>query len=356
MNDLVTGGSIAGYRLERILGRGGMGTVYLAQHPRLPRSVALKLLDENMFGDAEARARFQREADLAARLDHPNVVTIFDRGVEGRRPWIAMQYVHGTDAGAEGRVEPQRAIRIISGVAAALDFAHGHGVLHRDIKPANILLGRTETAQPERVLVADFGIARLQFDQNPVTQTGTFTATLAYASPEQLAGLPLDPRCDQYSLACTLFVLLTGAPPYAATNPVAVIQAHMSADPPAISAHSRNLPAALDSVLRRALAKRPGDRFGTCAEFADAVTMAFQSSLVDLGPWSGSRTSPTAVAATPPVAAVRSGSAMAAHRPATPAPSGRGRRQGVWRQRLETMGVILALGWVIAIVLLAVLS
>lgn len=355
MNDLVAGGSVAGYRLERVLGRGGMGTVYLAQHPRLPRSVALKLLDENMFGDPEARARFQREADLAARLDHPNVVTVFDRGVEDRRPWIAMQYVRGTDAGAEGMIEPHRAIRIVSEVAAALDFAHGRGVLHRDIKPANILLARSESAQPERVLVADFGIARLQFDQNPLTQTGTFTATLAYASPEQLAGLPLDPRCDQYSLACTVFVLLTGAPPFAATNPVAVIQSHMSADPPAISAHGRILPAALDPVLRRALAKRPEDRFGTCAEFADAVAVAFRSSRVEIGPSSAGRTYPTVVAA-PPAVVVRSGSVAAARPQVRPASSGPGRRHGVWRQRVETIGVVLALGWIIAIVLLAVLS
>ncbi|NKX90538.1 serine/threonine protein kinase [Nocardia coubleae] len=224
----------------------------------------------------KARARFEREADLAARLDHPNIVTVYDRGVDGNRPWIAMQYVPGTDAATVGVLEPLRAVRIVSEVAEALDFAHSRGVLHRDVKPANVLLGATEQGRPERVLLADFGIARLHFDQNPLTQTGTFTATLAYASPEQLAGSAVGPQCDQYSLACTLFVLLTGAPPFAANNPVAVIQSHMSADPPAITLQRPDLPAGLDHVLRRAMAKRPEDQFGSCGEFAGAVRSAFQ--------------------------------------------------------------------------------
>ncbi|MFD6388831.1 serine/threonine-protein kinase [Nocardia sp. NPDC060259] len=268
-------GFIAGFELERVLGRGGMGTVYLARHPRLPRSVALKLLDEKMFGDEEAKARFAREADLAARLDHPNIVAVYDRGVEGRRPWIAMQYVHGTDAGAVAIFDPARAVRVVSEVAEALDFAHGRGVLHRDIKPANILLGEVEPGLPERVMLADFGIARLRLDQNPLTQTGTFTATLAYASPEQLSGMPLGPACDQYSLACTLFVLLTGSVPFSATNPVAVIQSHMSEPPPLVSRMRPGLPDALDAVLCRAMAKQANDRYDTCGEFVDAVRQAF---------------------------------------------------------------------------------
>lgn len=361
-------GFIAGYELERVLGRGGMGVVYLARHPRLPRSVALKLLDEQMFGDEEARARFAREADLAARLDHPNIVAVLDRGVDSGRPWIAMQYVRGIDAAAVGVFEPERAVRIVSEVAGALDFAHNHGVLHRDIKPGNILLSAPEPGRPEQVLLADFGIARLHFDQNPLTQTGAFTATLAYASPEQLAGLALDPRCDQYSLACTLFVLLTGRAPFAATNPVAVIQSHMSAEPPALSAHGTGLPVALDPVLRRAMAKRPADRFGSCGEFADAVRHAFRVPLVVGAEMRGTatvvrRSAPTVVAPAPAVpdrlapaasarpAPVSSGGRPSSHRSAT----GRGGKQ-VWRQRAETVGVVLALGWILAIFLLAVLS
>ncbi|MEV6361658.1 serine/threonine-protein kinase [Nocardia asteroides] len=357
-------GTVAGYELERVLGRGGMGAVYLARHPRLPRSVALKLLDENMFGDAEARARFHREADLAARLDHPNVVTVFDRGVEGNRPWIAMQYVQGTDAGAVGLIEAGRAVRIVAEVAEALDFAHGRGVLHRDVKPANILLGEPESGRPERVLLADFGIARLHFDQNPLTQTGTFTATLAYASPEQLAGLALDPRCDQYSLACTMFVLLTGTAPFAATNPVAVIQAHMSAEPPMISAFGSGLPTALDPVLRRAMAKRPGDRFDSCGEFAEAVRQAFQVGTREQSLSArASRTAPTLVAPTPPKSPGAERGSSAAHvAPQKSAPTQRpnARRSSakgaVWRQRAETIGVVLALSWILVIILVAVLN
>ncbi|MFD4442657.1 serine/threonine-protein kinase [Nocardia sp. NPDC058519] len=267
---------VAGYAVERVLGQGGMGTVYLARHPRLPRSVALKLLDENMFGDVEVRARFQREADLAARLDHPNIVAVYDRGVAGNRPWIAMQYVPGTDAAAVGVFEPMRAVRVVSEVATALDFAHTHGVLHRDIKPGNILLGESVHGLPERVLLADFGIARLRVDQSPLTRTGSFTATLAFASPEQLAASTLDPQCDQYSLACTFFAMLTGTAPFSATNPVMVIQAHMSAPPPSIVRLRPDLPSALDAVLARAMAKRPADRFASCGEFADAVRRAFE--------------------------------------------------------------------------------
>ncbi|MFD3507650.1 serine/threonine-protein kinase [Nocardia sp. NPDC058666] len=269
---------IAGFAVERVLGRGGMGTVYLARHPRLPRSVALKLLDENMFGDAEVRARFQREADLAARLDHPNIVAVYDRGVEGNRPWIAMQYVRGTDGAAVGVFEPMRAVRVVSEVAGALDFAHSHGVLHRDIKPGNILLGESVHGLPERVMLADFGIARLRVDQNPLTQTGSFTATLAFASPEQLAASTLDSRCDQYSLACAFFAMLTGASPFHATNPVMVIQSHMSAPPPPVTRFRPDLPLELDAVLAKAMAKRPSDRFASCGEFADAVQHAFRTS------------------------------------------------------------------------------
>ncbi|GGK46795.1 serine/threonine-protein kinase [Nocardia camponoti] len=276
---LGNGDVFAGYLVERQLGRGGMGSVYLAKHPRLPRMTALKLLNREMFFDDEVRARFEREADLVARLDHPNIVTVYDRGVDDEQLWISMQFIDGVDASS---VEPQslppaRALQIIAATADALDYAHGMGVLHRDVKPANILLARSGAGRGERVYLTDFGIARLRDDTGNLTQTGTFTATLAYASPEQLTGAALDHRSDQYSLACTLFWLFTGAGPFAATNPAAVIQGHLQQPPPPLSSMRAGLPLALDAVLAKAMAKRPDDRFTSCSEFASAAIAALNA-------------------------------------------------------------------------------
>ena len=264
----------AGYTIERLLGRGGMGSVYLARHPRLPRRTAMKLLNRELFDDTEIRARFEREADLVAQLEHPNIVTVYDRGVENNQLWISMRYIDGADAASlPAPVAPARAVRIVAETAAALDFAHSRSVLHRDVKPANILIEPVDGA--ERVYLTDFGIARLHDDNAAkLTQTGTFTATLAFASPEQLSGIALDGRADQYSLACTLFRLLTGTTPFEASNPVTVIQGHLQQPPPRASALRAELPAALDAVIARGMAKRPDERFATCAEFAAAAGQA----------------------------------------------------------------------------------
>ncbi|MEV6322703.1 protein kinase [Nocardia sp. NPDC051787] len=276
---LASGDVFAGYVIERQLGRGGMGSVYLAKHPRLPRMTALKLLNREMFFDKEVRARFEREADLVAQLDHPNIVTVYDRGLEDEQLWISMQYIDGIDAASVQPLSlpPERAVQIIKETADALDYAHGNGVLHRDVKPANILLARSSAGRGERVYLTDFGIARLRDDTGHLTQTGTFTATLAYASPEQLTGAALDHRSDQYSLACSLFWLFTGTGPFSATNPAAVIQGHLQGAPPALSSVRPGLPYALDNVLARAMAKRPDDRYGSCAEFAAAAKQALTS-------------------------------------------------------------------------------
>ncbi|WP_245721569.1 serine/threonine-protein kinase [Nocardia crassostreae] len=181
---LRSGEVFAGYLIERELGRGGMGAVYLAQHPRLPRRTALKLLNRELFGDAEIRSRFEREADVVARLEHPRIVPIYDRGVEGDQLWISMRYIDGSDAAGldAANLPPAQAIRIIAETAQALDYAHRKGVLHRDVKPANILLEHDDGE--ERVFLADFGIARLLEESVKLTRTGSFTATLSYAAPE----------------------------------------------------------------------------------------------------------------------------------------------------------------------------
>lgn len=300
---LANGDVFAGYVIDRQLGRGGMGSVYLAKHPRLPRMTALKLLNREMFFDKEVRARFEREADLVARLDHPNIVTVYDRGIEDEQLWISMQYIDGIDAAS---VDPQnlpaeRAVQIIAETASALDYAHGMGVMHRDVKPANILLARSTGGRGERVYLTDFGIARLRDDTGHLTQTGTFTATLAYASPEQLTGADLDHRSDQYSLACSLYWLLTGNGPFTSTNPAGVIQGHLQSPPPSLHAARPELPPALDGVLAKAMAKRPDDRFGSCSEFAEAAKQVLAS---PSAPGIPPVPAPTAVAATyqPPTA------------------------------------------------------
>ncbi|GAB2550376.1 serine/threonine-protein kinase [Nocardia heshunensis] len=264
----------AGYVIQRELGRGGMGAVYLARHPRLPRWIALKLLNAEYHGDNETHARFEREADLAARLNHPNVVTVYDRGVEDGRLWIAMQYVEGVEAESVRDMTPEQAVEIVEATAAALDYAHRVGVLHRDVKPANIMLATETREQQAGVLLTDFGIARLQEDTGRLTGSGSVMATLAYASPEQLQSLPVDHRSDQYSLACTLFRLLTGLPLFRATDLGAIVKSHLYDTPPPVGSYRPGLPASLDPVLARALAKNPDERYPSCSEFAAAARRA----------------------------------------------------------------------------------
>ncbi|MGK8522389.1 serine/threonine-protein kinase [Nocardia asteroides] len=285
---LQTGDVFAGYVIKRVLGNGGMGTVYLAQHPRLPRLTALKLLKRELYADPGIRRRFEREADLVARLDHPNIVTVFDRGAEDQQLWISMQYVPGADASCADVdvLAPGRAVQIVADTAAALDFAHANQVLHRDVKPANILLAKAPIGQQERVLLTDFGIAGIRGADTTIGSSGTITATLAFGAPEQLIGQPLDDRADQYSLACTLFWMLTGASPYQGANPAAVVDNHLYAPIPVLSRIRPGLPPALDAVLARAMAKRPADRFASCAEFAAAAEHALH------GHCAGHRTAP----------------------------------------------------------------
>lgn len=203
---LTVGSVFAGYRVERVLGSGGMGTVYLARDPDLPRSDAVKVLSAELSRDPAFRARFVREADVAAGLDHPNIVAIRRRGDFEGQLWIAMQFVDGPDADAvlrAGQMSPPRAVHIVAEVAKALDYAHGRNVVHRDVKPANFLLSAAPGAD-ERVMLADFGIARALDDATGLTGSGVVLATVAYAAPEVLAGSAFDGRADLYSLGCSL--------------------------------------------------------------------------------------------------------------------------------------------------------
>ncbi|MGW0047958.1 serine/threonine-protein kinase [Nocardia cyriacigeorgica] len=270
---------MGGYRILQVLGSGGMGTVYLAQNPILPKRDALKVLSSDLSTDPEFRARFEREANLAAGLDHPNLVAVYSRGEEDGQLWIAMQYVDGTDASEEvakgpAVMTPQRALRIVSEVGKGLDYAHRKGLLHRDVKPANFLLSRVEGDDEERVFLTDFGVAKSADDGQDLTATGNFMATVAYAPPEQLVGGQLDYRADIYSLACSFYKLLTGQNPYPSTMPAVVMMGHLHEPPPSVSAARPGLPPALDAVIAKAMAKSPEDRYGSCREFVQAAEAA----------------------------------------------------------------------------------
>ena len=273
---LNSGQEFAGYVIQRLLGTGGMGEVYLAQHPRLPRQDALKILSSASTVDDEFRARFIREAELAATLWHPHIVGVLDRGEFNGRLWISMDYVDGTDAGrlirerySSGMPE-QDVFEIVTAVADALDFGHERRLLHRDVKPENILVTASD-GHRRRVLLTDFGIARRVDDVSNLTDDNVAVGTISYVAPEQLLGKQLDGRADQYALAATAFHLLTGAPPFEDSNRAVVISHHLHTSPPRISDRRPDL-AHLDAVLARALAKDPDERYANCLDFARALT------------------------------------------------------------------------------------
>jgi eukaryotic-like serine/threonine-protein kinase len=278
---LSPGTVVAGYTIEAVLGAGGMGTVYKARNPALPRSDALKVLSEGLSRDDHFRARFLREADLAATLDHPNIVTVYTRGeTDDGQLWIAMQYVDGSDAEKETRarrMSPQRAVHIVGEVAKALDYAHRRQLLHRDVKPANFLLGSDD----ERVFLADFGIARALDDAVNLTQTGMVVATIAYASPESLSGYSVDGRSDIYSLGCSLYDLLTQRSPFGSSGGMAAtMAAHLNQPPPRATDLVPALPSAIDHVIARAMAKNPADRYQSAREMASAAAQALDETTV----------------------------------------------------------------------------
>ncbi len=289
---LADGTEIAGYTIVRSLGAGGMGEVYLAQHPRLPRYDALKVLSTTVCADSEYRERFNREADIAATLWHQHIVEVHDRGDVDGRLWISMDYVEGTDThrllteSYPDGMPADDVVRIITAVAGALDYAHDRGLLHRDVKPANILVANPGSGS-ERIMLADFGIARRIGDTTNLTGTNMTVGTVAYAAPEQLMGEGIDGRADQYALAATAFQLLTGTPPFAHTNPAVVISQHLTGDPPAIGTRRPEL-SNLGPAFTKALAKSPHDRYDKCIDFARALAHRTDTTISGSGlQWSG---------------------------------------------------------------------
>jgi serine/threonine protein kinase len=269
------GAELAGYRIEALIGRGGAGVVYRATHLPLHRPAAVKLLAPGLAADAEYRRRFEREARVAAALEHPHIVPIYDAGYAEGVLYLAMRYIDGPNLATvihdDGPMDLPRFCELLTGIAEALDSAHHAGLVHRDVKPANVLV--TTPGQPagrQHAYLCDFGIAR-QSSSTLTTATGEFLGTLQYAAPEQIQGQPVDGRTDQYALACVAYHCLTGQVPYPADEPAAVMFAHISADPPPASTHNPALPPAVDDIIARALAKKPDHRFPDCTTFLHAL-------------------------------------------------------------------------------------
>jgi serine/threonine protein kinase/WD40 repeat protein len=274
--DLAVGTEIAHYRIESLLGVGGMSQVYLAEHARLKRKVALKLLAPELSLDPNFRERFIRESQLAASLDHPNVIPIYEADETNGRLFIAMRYVRGIDLKSlirsEGQLSLERTFRILAQVASALDAAHARDLVHRDVKPENILIdpGSDPEADPH-VFLADFGLTKRVSSRSGFTAAGEFVGTINYMAPEQVRAESVDGRADVYALGCVLYECLTGEVPFPRELEMAVLWAHIQEEPPKLTARRPDLPSALDGVIARAMAKSPGDRYSRCGELVAAV-------------------------------------------------------------------------------------
>lgn len=293
------GAEFAGYRILELLGRGGVGLVYLAEDLSLPRRVALKILRAEYAQDPQFRERFERESRLAASLDHLNIVPIFRAGEAEGVLYIAMRYVEGTDLRslihAEGRLEADRALAILGQVGSALDAAHARGLCHRDVKPANILVAPGRDGGADQAYLVDFGITKRTATAG-LTRAGLFVGTIDYAAPEQIRGAAIDARTDVYSLGCVLFECLGGEVPFRRESDIETLQAHLSAPRPRVSALRPELGEAMDDVLRTALALRPDDRYGSATALVTAARAA--------RPWRGvERRAPTLEPAVAPVPA-----------------------------------------------------
>jgi serine/threonine-protein kinase len=280
MSELPAGAVLGNYRVDWLIGRGGMGAVYLAQHVRMSnRKAALKVLAPELAGDPEFRERFIRESDIAGSLEHPNIVPVYDAGEADGVLYCVMRYVRGTDLGAvldlEARLTPQRTYAVLAAVGRALDFAHAHGLLHRDVKPGNIMLeSRRSLGGRERVFLTDFGLVKRLESTTRITRTGHLVGTLDYTAPEVFRGEDLDSRADVYSLGCVLYECLTGAVPFPGGTDAAVMYGHLQEEPPLVTDERPELPAAIDRVTAKAMAKHRTDRYATCGDLVREVREA----------------------------------------------------------------------------------
>ena len=270
--ELPLGSVFARCRVEDVISHGDMGVVYRAEELALQRPVALKLILPEYSGDERFRERFRRESKIAAAIDHPNVIPVFDAGDEGGVLFIIMRLVDGTDLraliDAQGQIDPLRAARIVRQVGAALDAAHARGMLHRDIKPSNVLIARRD-----HVYLTDFGLAKQASAADGLTRGQTIVARAEYVAPEQVLGQPVDARADIYALGCLLFEALTGEPPFAGTSGPRAL-AHLDAPRPTPSDLRPELPRAFDAVVQRAMATDPAERYQSAGDLAQAALVA----------------------------------------------------------------------------------
>ena len=268
MVDLAPGSVFAGHRIEGIAGRGGMGVVYEAVHLTLGRRVALKLIAPEIADSSEFRQRFRRESRIAASLDHPHVIPIYDAGGAGGLVYVTMRFVEGTDLRALAPLEPRRAARVLAQAARALDAAHARGLVHRDVKPGNVLIEHRD--DHDHVFLTDFGLAKEVSADAGLTPTGNWLGTVDFAAPEQIRGRPVDARADVYALGGVLFWALTGRVPYPREDDMAKMLAHLNDPPPS----APGVPPEFDAVIRRAMAKAPGERFPSAGELGKAALKA----------------------------------------------------------------------------------
>jgi protein kinase-like protein len=373
MAELTPGSEFAGYTIEDIAGRGGMGVVYRARQHRPSRLVALKVIAPDLANDADFRARFERESDTAAAIEHPNVIPVYEVNDVDGLLFITMRFVEGTDLRAliadHGRLEPELAADIVTQIGAALDAAHGRGLVHRDIKPANVLIAGKPGSY--HAYLTDFGLTKSTQAESGMTKTGMFVGTLDYIAPEQLMGGPLDARADVYALGCVLYQALTGEVPYPAESGMAKMYAHGNQPPPVPSAKVPGLPPQFDEVVARAMAKDPNDRYLSAGDLGRAAKAAAQAQSLsraersvatgEAAPADATAVAPRGGAGETAAGATAAGATAAAAGPtaaapapttagsAPPAPGGGGSR----KRLLAIGGAVLALAVIAVVAVLA---
>lgn len=295
------GSTIGGYTLESVLGRGGMSVVYVAEDAKLGRRVALKIMSEELSENEAFRTRFIREAKMAANLEHPSIVPVYDAGEADDVLYLAMRVIRGTDLRREitegGPMEAERTMAIMRQVASALDTAHRAGLVHRDVKPGNILLATG--GDDEHAYLTDFGLTKHVSSKSGLTKTGTFMGTIDYVAPEQIRGTEVDGRTDLYSLGCVLYECLTGDVPFIKDTDVAILFAHLEDERPHVTSKRPELPDAMDAVVARAMSKDRDDRFPTCIAFIQAAREALMLAPSVSGSVPAATLTPTIVAQPP---------------------------------------------------------